>query len=68
MAQADLMRTWVNGVPALIWSDERAADENPRKGRRFKRGTIQVQGHDPATDLLLGPIQVLDRKNKQTLQ
>ena len=67
MAQADLMRTWVNGVPALIWSDDRAADENPRKGRRFKRGTIQIQGHDPSTDLLLGPIQVLDRRNKSTL-
>lgn len=62
MAEADFFRTWVNGVPALCWTDTREANENPRKGRRFKRGTIQIQGHDPATDLLLRNIRVLDNK------
>jgi len=62
MAQADFFRTWVNGVPALIWIDTRDADENPRKGRRFKRGTIQLQGHDAATDIEFRNIQVQDTK------
>lgn len=67
MAQAEVLRTWVNGVPAVVWRDERPADQNPRKGCRFKRGTIQIQGHDPTTDLFLGPIRVLDRKNSPQL-
>lgn len=62
MAEADFFRTWVNGVPALVWTDTRPADDNPRKGRRFKRGTIQIQGHDPTTDLLLRDLRITDGK------
>lgn len=60
MAEADLFRTWVNGVPALVWVDTREANENPRKGRRFKRGTIQLQGHDQTTDILFRDLCVAD--------
>ena len=62
MAEADFFRTWVNGVPALVWTDTRPADENPRKGRRFKRGTIQLQGHDEKTDITFRKIFLADGK------
>ena len=43
---------WVNGVQVTQWTDERAPDENPRKGLRTAAGTFQIQGHDPTTDIL----------------
>ena len=33
------------------WTDTRAADENPRKGKRLTSGTLSIQGHDPTTNL-----------------
>jgi hypothetical protein len=42
---------WVNGYQVTDWTDERKPDENPRKGLRLKAGTLQLQGHDPTTDL-----------------
>jgi len=42
---------WVNGYQVTDWTDERAANENPRKGLRIKAGHISIQGHDPTTDL-----------------
>jgi len=45
------MATWVNGYPVCDWTDNREPDENPRKGLRQEPGTIQIQGHDPTTDL-----------------
>lgn len=43
---------WVNGYQVTQWTDERAPDENPRKGLRTSPGTLQLQGHDPTTDIL----------------
>lgn len=43
--------TWVNGYPVVDWTDDRAADENPRKGLRLEAGHFSLQGHDPGTDL-----------------
>jgi hypothetical protein len=43
---------WVNGYQVTQWTDERPKDENPRKGLRLEAGTLQLQGHDPTTDLL----------------
>ena len=60
MAEADFFRTWVNGVPALLWTDTRKSDPNPRKGLRLKRGTFQLQGHDPTTDLFLRNLRISD--------
>ncbi|WP_425618467.1 DUF1080 domain-containing protein [Anatilimnocola sp. NA78] len=42
---------WVNGYPVTAWTDERKADSNPRNGLRTEAGTLQIQGHDPTTDL-----------------
>jgi hypothetical protein len=42
---------WVNGVQVTDWTDERAPDENPRRGLRTAPGTLAIQGHDPTTDL-----------------
>lgn len=43
--------TWVNGVPVVDWTDERAPNENPREGLRLDAGHFSLQGHDPTTDL-----------------
>ena len=42
---------WVGGYPVCDWTDRREPDPNPRKGVREEAGTIQIQGHDPTTDL-----------------
>jgi hypothetical protein len=42
---------WVNGYPVTAWTDERAPDSNPRNGLRVEPGTLQLQGHDPTTNL-----------------
>jgi hypothetical protein len=43
--------TWVNGYPVVDLTDDRPADENPRKGLRLEAGHFSLQGHDPGTDL-----------------
>ena len=53
MADGPFFRTWVNGIPALVWTDTRDSNENPRKGSRLEAGTIQFQGHDPSTDVTI---------------
>ena len=47
---------WVNGLQVSDWTDKRKENENPRRGRRLKPGTIMIQGHDPTTDLLFQKI------------
>ena len=42
---------WVNGYQVTDWTDERKPDKNPRNGLRLEKGTLQIQGHDPTTDL-----------------
>ncbi|MFM9024545.1 MAG: DUF1080 domain-containing protein [Planctomycetaceae bacterium] len=43
--------TWVDGVQVTDWTDDRAADDNPRRGARTAPGHVSLQGHDPTTDL-----------------
>ncbi|MCS7305333.1 MAG: DUF1080 domain-containing protein [Thermoguttaceae bacterium] len=50
--------TWVNGYQTADWTDTRPADPNPRKGRRLEPGTLQIQGHDPTTDLMFRNIRI----------
>ena len=46
------MAVWVNGYQVSDWTDDaQARHDNPRKGLRLEAGTIQLQGHDPTTDL-----------------
>lgn len=42
---------WVNGYQVTDWTDDRKADKNPRNGLRLEKGTLQIQGHDPTTNL-----------------
>lgn len=58
IAQGNRIATFVNGYPVLQWVDDRAADENPRKGQRIKAGHLSLQGHDPTTDLLFRSLRV----------
>jgi hypothetical protein len=60
------MAAWVNGVQVSDWTDTRKADENPRRGLRRAAGTLQIQGHDPTTnlsfrDLFAGELPVRSR-------
>lgn len=52
------MAAWVNGFPVSDWTDTRPPHENPRKGLRVAPGTLQLQGHDPTTDLKFREIKV----------
>jgi len=52
--------TWVNGYQTVDWTDDRAADANPRKGYRSAKGPLSIQGHDTTTDLLFRNIRVAE--------
>lgn len=51
LARGPHIATWVNGYPMIDWTDTRPDHENPRIGLRLKAGAIQLQAHDPETDL-----------------
>jgi hypothetical protein len=53
--------TWVNGVQAVDWTDERPIADNPRKGCRLEKGAISLQGHEAAVeDLNFRNIRIQD--------
>jgi Domain of Unknown Function (DUF1080) len=52
------LATWINGYQATDWTDTRAPDANPRKGLRVEPGTIQLQAHDPLTDVEFRSVQI----------
>ena len=45
------LAAWVDGEQVTDWTDDRPADDNPRKGARTAAGHVSLQGHDPTTDL-----------------
>lgn len=51
VADGPTIAVWVNGHQTASWKDTRPKDDNPRKGLRLTPGPIQLQAHDPATDL-----------------
>lgn len=51
IAHGSHIATWVNGMQLVDWTDDRPEHENPRSGRRTKPGAIQLQAHDPGSDL-----------------
>ena len=51
VANGPHIATWVNGHQQVDWKDTRELDDNPRKGRREKPGVLQLQAHDPDTDV-----------------
>lgn len=54
------MATWINGVQACDWTDPRPPHENPRNGSRTEPGTLQIQGHDPTTNLSFRNLRVAE--------
>ncbi len=58
MATGPHVAVWVNGYQVTDWTDQRAPDPNPRRGRRLEPGTIIFQGHDPTTHILIKDIKV----------
>lgn len=51
VANGPHLATWVSGYQTADWTDTRPAHANPRSGLRLEPGTIQIQAHDPETDL-----------------
>jgi hypothetical protein len=51
VADGPHISVWVNGYQVTDWTDDRKPDKNPRNGLRTEAGTLQLQGHDPTTDL-----------------
>jgi hypothetical protein len=51
VADGPHISVWVNGYQVTDWTDERKPDKNPRNGLRTEAGTLQLQGHDPTTNL-----------------
>lgn len=49
---------WINGHQTADWTDIRPADENPRKGLRLAGGTLQLQAHDPETNIEFHEVKV----------
>ncbi|HEX3657175.1 MAG TPA: DUF1080 domain-containing protein [Pirellulales bacterium] len=50
--------TWVNGCAMTDWIDTRQPHDNPRQGLRLEPGTIQLQAHDPETDLEFQSVRI----------
>lgn len=59
-AEGPHMAAWVNGYPVSDWTDTRPPHENPRRGLRLEPGTIQIQGHDPTTDLSFRRLRIAE--------
>lgn len=59
-AQGNHIATWVNGYQTADWTDERPADDNPRKGSKTGAGHLSIQGHDPTTDLSFRNIRIIE--------
>jgi hypothetical protein len=51
---------WVDGYQVSDWTDRRKPDPNPRRGVREEAGTLQIQGHDPTTDLSFRNLRIAD--------
>jgi hypothetical protein len=62
VANGATFASWVNGEPVMVWTDNRAKDENPRKGLRLEAGHLSLQGHDPTTDLHFRNIRIAEIK------
>lgn len=54
---------WVDGYQVTDWTDDRAADPNPRKGKRVEPGHISLQAHDASTDVSFGNLAVAEIPN-----
>lgn len=62
VARGPHLATWVNGYQLIDWTDTRPPHENARKGLRLAGGTIQLQAHDPQTDVEFLSLEVAPLK------
>jgi hypothetical protein len=60
IAQGRHLRTWVNGIQVVDWTDNRPLKDNARNGCRLEKGNISLQGHDPTTDLNFRNIRIAE--------
>lgn len=60
VADGPSFASWVDGYPVVAWTDERAPDENPRKGKRLEAGHFSLQGHDATTNLDFRALQAVE--------
>jgi hypothetical protein len=60
VANGPHLATWVNGYQMTDWTDTRPKDSNPRKGLRLEAGTIQLQAHDPETDVEFRNVRIVE--------
>jgi hypothetical protein len=61
VSDGDHMAVWVNGILVTDFTDYRAADVNPRKGLRREAGTLQLQAHDPTTNLRFKNLRIAEK-------
>ncbi|MCZ2341219.1 MAG: DUF1080 domain-containing protein [Bacteroidales bacterium] len=66
IASGPHISSWVNGYPVVDWTDERPANENPRKGLRTAAGHLSIQGHNPpmSADLLFRALRIVELQPK----
>ena len=62
IAEGDHVAVWVNGILVTDFTDQRPPNANPRKGLRKEAGTIQLQGHDPTTNLRFRNLRIVELK------
>ncbi len=60
IADGPHIAVWVNGYQVTDWTDTRKPDKNPRNGLRLEKGTLQIQGHDPTTNLSFRNLKVAE--------
>jgi hypothetical protein len=58
IARGPHLATWINGYQVTDWTDTRKPDPNPRKGLRVEPGSLQLQAHDPLTDVEFKNIRI----------
>lgn len=64
IADGPHMAVWVNGIQVSDWTDERQPHKNPRNGLRTEPGTLQIQGHDPTTNLSFRNLRIAETPAK----
>ncbi|HEY2411351.1 MAG TPA: DUF1080 domain-containing protein [Pirellulaceae bacterium] len=64
VADGPHISVWINGYQVTDWTDDRKPDKNPRNGLRTEAGTLQLQGHDPTTDLSFRNIRARELPGK----
>jgi hypothetical protein len=64
VAQGNHLATWVNGIQAVDWTDNRPLKDNARNGCCLEKGAISIQGHDPTTDLSFRNLRLAELPKK----